>query len=183
MQNQISFNRENLIDFETSLESYLGENKKVTALNSGTSAIHLALILAGVQKDDEVICQSFTFIASVNPVLYQGATPIFIDSEKDTWNMCPIHLEAAIKDCVLKGKKPKAIIVVHLYGMPAKIDEIVSIANTYEITLIEDAAEAIGSSYNGQKCGTFGDFGILSFNKNKMITTFGGGALICENQL
>lgn len=172
----------NVTGFETALEKYINNDVKVACLTSGTSAIHLALILAGVKQNDEVLCQSFTFSASANPIAYQGATPIFIDSETITWNMCPDALVAAIKDRISKGKKPKAIIVVHLYGMPAKIDEICSIANKYEITLIEDAAEALGSTYKGQKCGTFGDFGILSFNGNKIITTSGGGALVCKNE-
>lgn len=171
-----------LSDFEAILENYLEEEKKVVALNSGTSAIHLALILSGVKKGDEVLCQTFTYIASVNPIMYQQATPIFIDSENDTWNMCPLSLEKAIKDRELKGKKPKAIIFVNIYGMPAKIDEIQKIAKKYNITLIEDAAEALGSEYNGKKCGTFGDFSILSFNNNKIISTLGGGALICKNE-
>lgn len=168
----------NVNGFENDLESYIGENSNVACLVSGTSAIHLALILSGVELKDEVICQSMTFSASANPIKYQGANPIFIDSEKDTWNMCPIALEEAIKDKIAKGKKPKAIIVVHLYGMPAKMDEISTIAKKYDISLIEDAAEALGSTYKGQKCGTFGDFGILSFNGNKIITTSGGGALV-----
>ncbi|PHS07658.1 MAG: pyridoxal phosphate-dependent aminotransferase [Kordia sp.] len=172
----------NVTGFENDLENYLGENKKVAALSSGTAAIHLALVLAGVLYNDEVLCQSFTFSASANPIAYQRAIPVFVDSEEETWNMCPIHLEKAIQDRIVKGKKPKAIIVVHLYGMPAKIDEIQAIAKKYEIILIEDAAEALGSSYKGQKCGTFGDYGILSFNGNKIITTSGGGALVCKNE-
>jgi len=179
--NELSFG-ENLDVFQINLENYLGENKKVAALSSGTAAIHLALVLAGVKQDDEVACQSFTFSASANPITYQGAKPIFIDSEMETWNMCPIHLEKAIKDRIEKGKKPKAIIVVHLYGMPAKIEEILAVAKKYKIILIEDAAEALGSTYNGQRCGTFGDYGILSFNGNKIITTSGGGALVCKNK-
>ena len=170
----------NVNGFEKDLEEYIKGDTRVACLSSGTAAIHLALILADVQLNDEVICQTFTFSASANPIVYLGAKPIFIDSEKDTWNMCPEVLEEAIKDKILKGKKPKAIIVVHLYGMPAKIDEIVTIAKKYEITLIEDAAEAIGSTYKSQKCGTFGDYGILSFNGNKIITTSGGGALVCK---
>ena len=177
-----SINNEAIIEFEREMENYFKNNKKVVALNSGTSAIHLALILGGVQKGDEVICQSFTFVATVNPVIYQKAKPVFVDSERDTWNMCPKLLEEAIKNRIKKGKKPKAIIVVHLYGMPAKMDEILTIAKKYNIILIEDAAEALGSEYKGQKCGTFGDFGIVSFNNNKIVTTFGGGALICKNQ-
>ena len=172
----------NINFFESQLQNYLGGNKQIAALSSGTAAIHLALILAGVKHGDEVICQSFTFSASANPIAYQGATPVFIDSEKDTWNMCPNLLEIAINDRIKKGKKPKAIIVVHLYGMPAKMDEITEVAKKYEIAIIEDAAEALGSSYKGQKCGAFGDFGILSFNGNKIITTSGGGALICKTE-
>ena len=178
---EVAFNDANLLVFEDSLECYLAESRSVAVLNSGTAAIHLALILSNIKAEDEVICQSFTFTASANPITYQGAKPIFIDSEKDTWNMCPLALEEAIKDKIYKGEKPKAIIVVHLYGMPAKIAEIASIAKKYEIILIEDAAEALGSTYKGQKCGTFGDYGILSFNGNKIITTSGGGALVCKN--
>jgi len=172
----------NVNGFEKDLEEYVGENSKVACLASGTSALHLALILAGVSNSDEVLCQSMTFSASANPITYQGAIPVFVDSEEDTWNMCPKALEEAIKEGVAKGKKPKAIIVVHLYGMPAKMDEIVELSKKYEIVLIEDAAEALGSTYKGQKCGTFGDFGILSFNGNKIITTSGGGALVCKNE-
>ncbi|MFT5245055.1 MAG: dTDP-4-amino-4,6-dideoxygalactose transaminase [Psychroserpens sp.] len=172
----------NVNGFEQDLENYLNEGVKVACLASGTAALHLALILAGVQQDDEVICQSFTFSASANPIVYQGAKPIFIDSEKDSWNMCPVYLEEALKASISRGKKPKAIIVVHLYGMPAKMDAIVAIAKKYEVALIEDAAEALGSTYNGQKCGTFGDFGILSFNGNKIITTSGGGAIVCKSE-
>jgi dTDP-4-amino-4,6-dideoxygalactose transaminase len=172
----------NVSGFEQDLENYIGDNSKIACLSSGTSALHLALIMAGVHQGDEVICQSFTFSASANPIKYLGATPVFVDSEKDTWNLCPVALEKAIEDKTSKGKKPKAIIVVHLYGMPAKIDEICAIAAKYEIILIEDAAEALGSTYKNQKCGTFGDYGILSFNGNKIITTSGGGALVCENE-
>ena len=172
----------NVSGFEQDLKVYLKSNQYVAALNSGTSAIHMGLILSGVIEGDTVVCQSMTFSASANPIVYQGATPVFIDSEKETWNMCPVALEEAIKDCITKGKKPKAIIVVHLYGMPAKMDEISAIAKKYKISLIEDAAEALGSSYKGQKCGTFGDFGILSFNGNKIITTSGGGALVCKTE-
>ena len=172
----------NVNGFEKDLAHYIGEESRVACLSSGTAALHLALILADVQLNDEVICQSFTFSASANPITYQGANPIFIDSENDTWNMCPIYLEEAIVDRLAKGKKPKAIILVHLYGMPAKIDEILGIANKYKITLIEDAAEALGSTYKGQKCGTFGDYGILSFNGNKIITASGGGAIVCKNE-
>ena len=171
----------NVAEFELRLKDYLEDDFFITALNSGTSAIHLALILLGVQAGDEVICQTMTFSASVNPVLYQGAVPIFVDSEAETWNICPDYLEAAIKDRLKKGKKPKAIIAVHLYGTPYKINEIHAIANRYQIPIIEDSAEALGSSYKGKKCGTFGDFGILSFNGNKIITTSGGGALISNS--
>jgi dTDP-4-amino-4,6-dideoxygalactose transaminase len=168
-------------NFENDLASYIGEHKFVAALSAGTAAIHLALILANVQRDDTVICQSFTFSASANPITYLGATPIFIDSEKDTWNIDPELLEQAIVEGIAKGKKPKAIIAVHLYGMPYKVDEINTIAKKYQIPVIEDSAEALGSKVNNQKCGTFGDFGILSFNGNKIITTSGGGALICRD--
>jgi len=171
----------NVNDFENILENYLSDNSFATALNSGTSAIHLALILLGVKAGDEVICQSMTFSASANPILYQGALPVFIDSEMDTWNICPINLENAIKDRLKKGKKPKAIITVHLYGNPYKIDEIHSIADKYDIPIIEDSAEALGSTYKGKRCGTFGTFGILSFNGNKIITTSSGGALISNS--
>ena len=172
----------NVTAFEEALEKYVKEEAIVACLASGTSALHLALIMAGVTSGDTVLCQSFTFSASANPIRYQGANPVFIDSEITTWNMCPVALEEAIKDQIVQGKKPKAIIVVHLYGMPAKIAEICNIANEYDIILIEDAAEALGSTYKGRKCGTFGDFGILSFNGNKIITTSGGGALICKNE-
>ena len=172
----------NILGFEQDIKTYLNTKNEVVALSSGTAALHLALILSGVIAGDTVVCQSMTFSASANPIVYQGATPVFIDSEMDTLNMCPKALEEAIKSLILKGNKPKAIIVVHLYGMPAKIDEISAIAKKYKISLIEDAAEALGSSYKGQKCGTFGDFGILSFNGNKIITTSGGGALICKTK-
>ena len=172
----------NVNRFEDDIKTYLGANKEVVAFSSGSAAIHLALILSGVKAGDEVICQSFTFSASANPIAYQRAIPVFIDSEEYSWNMCPKALEEAIKKGIAKDKRPKAIIVVHLYGMPAKMDEILAIAQKYKITLIEDAAEALGSSYKGKKCGTFGDFGILSFNGNKIITTSGGGALVCKSQ-
>jgi len=178
---QISNYGDNLIHFEKDLEHFLGQNKKAVCVTSGTAAIHLALIMAGVVAGDEVICQSMTYIASVSPIKYLGAIPVFVGSETDTWNMCPNHLEMTIKDRISKGKKPKAIIVVHSYGMPAQIDTIAALAKKYNIVLIEDAAEALGSTFKGQKCGTFGDFGILSFNGNKIITTSGGGALICKN--
>lgn len=173
----------NVNGFEEAIKSYLGEDKEVAAISSGTAGIHLALILLGIQQDDLVICQSFTFSASANPIKYQGALPVFVDSERDTWNMCPNHLEEAIKDCMAKGKKPKAIIAVHLYGMPYKVEEIQAISKKYQIPVIEDSAEALGSSYKGQKCGTFGDISILSFNGNKIITTSGGGALVCNSSL
>ena len=172
----------NVDGFEKDLESFLNNDVKVAVLSAGTAALHLALIECGVKYNDEVICQSMTFSASANPIAYCGATPVFIDSEKDTWNMCPIALEEAIEDRISKGKKPKAIIVVHLYGMPAKMDEITSIAAKYEIPVVEDAAEALGSTYKGKACGTFGRFGVLSFNGNKIITTSGGGALVCHTQ-
>lgn len=169
----------NVNGFEADLEQYVGQNKHVVALSAGTAALHLALIMLGVKAGDEVICQSFTFAASANPITYLGATPVFIDSERDTWNMDPQLLEEAIVDRKAKtGKYPKAIIPVHLYGMPAKMDEIMAIANRYGIPVLEDAAEALGSTYKGQCCGTFGEYGVLSFNGNKMITTSGGGALV-----
>lgn len=172
----------NVNGFENDLENYLNNDNSVAVLSSGTGALHLALIQLGVKQGDEVICQSMTFSASANPIVYQGATPVFVDSEIDTWNICPIALENAIKDRIEKGKKPKAIIAVHLYGMPFKVDEVLAIANKYEIPLIEDSAEALGSMYKGQKCGTFGEFNVLSFNGNKIITTSGGGALVCETK-
>lgn len=173
----------NVNGFEKDLEEYVGEEKRVVALCSGTSAVHLGLIAAGVKPGDEVIVQSFTFCASTHPITYCGATPVLVDSEKDTWNMDPELMELAIKDRIEKtGKKPAAIVPVYLYGMPAKIDEIMEIANRYGIPVVEDAAEGFGSRYKGQVCGTFGDYGVLSFNGNKMITTSGGGALICPNE-
>ena len=179
-KNQLSSFGDNINLFENDIDTYLESNVKSVCLNSGSSALHLALILAGVSKGDEVLCQSFTFIASANPIIYQGANPIFIDSETDTWNMCPILLEKAILDRKSKGITPKAIVLVNVYGMPAKMLEICQISKKYNIVLIEDAAEAFGSSYKGKKCGTFGKYGILSFNGNKIITTSGGGALICK---
>lgn len=158
------------------------KSSNAAALSAGTAAIHLALILLDVKAGDEVICQSFTFSASANPIAYQGATPIFVDSETDTWNMCPIHLRKAIEDRIANGKKPKVIIPVHLYGMPAKMDEIIAIANEFDIPIIEDAAEGLGAHINGNACGTFGKLGVLSFNGNKIITTSGGGALISDNE-
>ena len=173
----------NVKGFEKDLENYLETDCKVAALASGTAALHLALIKCGVTAGDEVICQSFTFAASANPIMYQGATPVFVDSEVDTWNMCPVALEEALADRKRLGKTVKAIIVVHLYGMPAKMDKILAVANAYNVPVIEDAAEALGSSYKGQKCGTFGAFGVLSFNGNKIITTSGGGALVCADKI
>jgi len=170
----------NVNSFENDLSTYLG-GVHCAALSSGTAAIHLALIMLGVGKGDDVICQSFTFSATANPIVYLGANPIFIDSEPDSWNMDPELLEKAIKDRISKQRKPKAIILVHLYGMPAKIDEIVSIAEKYEIPIVEDAAESLGSRYKGRACGTFGLMGILSFNGNKIITTSGGGALVSRD--
>lgn len=167
--------------FENSLEKYLGQDSHVAALSSGTAAIHLALILLGVGPGDEVICQSMTFSASANPIKYLGATPIFVDSEPSTWNMSSEYLEEAIKDRIQKGKKPKAIVAVHLYGMPYRVDEIKAISQKYEIPIVEDSAEALGSSYKNQKCGTFGEISILSFNGNKIITTSGGGAMAVRN--
>jgi dTDP-4-amino-4,6-dideoxygalactose transaminase len=172
----------NVNGLEADLEQFLSTNVYVAALSSGTAALHLALIACGVGYGDEVICQSMTFSASANPIAYQGAIPVFIDSEKETWNMCPIALKEAVVDRMAKGKKPKAIIVVHLYGMPAKMDEILSIAQEFNIPLIEDAAEALGSTYKGKSCGTFGRFGVLSFNGNKIITTSGGGALVSHTK-
>ena len=172
----------NVNGFEADLKSYLGNNVEVGALSSGTAALHLGLIILGVQAGDEVICQSMTFSASANPIRYQGAIPVFIDSEKDTWNLCPIALEEAIKDRIAKGKKPKAIIPVHLYGMPYQVDAIRSISEKYDIPVLEDSAEALGSYYKGKPCGTFGDIGVLSFNGNKIITTSGGGAIVAHSQ-
>ncbi len=173
----------NVDAFEVDLERLCGEDKRVVVLSSGTAAIHLALVNLGVGQGDEVICQSMTFSASANPIVYQGATPVFVDSERDSWNMDPDLLEEAIKDRIAKtGRKPKAIIPVYLYGMPARIDDIMEIAGRYEIPVIEDSAEAFGSRYRGRLCGTFGLFGIMSFNGNKMITTSGGGALICPDE-
>ena len=182
----------NVNAFEQSLRDFLIGNKgeqieneglRVVALSAGTAALHLGLILLGIQPGDEVICQSFTFAASANPIAYLEATPVFVDSEKETWNMDPVLLEEAIKDRLEKtGRLPKAIIPVHLYGMPVKIDEVMEVANRYGIPVLEDSAEALGSEYKGRKCGTFGEYGVLSFNGNKMITTSGGGALICPSE-
>ena len=182
----------NVNAFEQSLRDFLIGNKgeqieneglRVVALSAGTAALHLGLILLGIQPGDEVICQSFTFAASANPIAYLEATPVFVDSEKETWNMDPVLLEEAIKDRLEKtGRLPKAIIPVHLYGMPVKIDDVMEVANRYGIPVLEDSAEALGSEYKGRKCGTFGEYGVLSFNGNKMITTSGGGALICPSE-
>jgi dTDP-4-amino-4,6-dideoxygalactose transaminase len=172
----------NVNGLEKDLENYLGNQAQVGALSSGTAAIHLGLILLGVQAGDEVICQSMTFSASANPILYLGATPVFIDSEIQTWNICPLALEEAIVDGIKKGKKPKAIIAVHLYGLPYQIEAVRVVADKYEIPILEDSAEALGSSYKGKKCGTFGDIGVLSFNGNKIITTSGGGAIVTRTK-
>jgi len=172
----------NVTGFEQDLEKFIGQDSHVGALSSGTAALHLGLITLDVKAGDQVICQSMTFSASANPIMYQGATPIFIDSEKETWNLCPIALEEAITDRIAKGKKPKAIIAVHLYGMPYKVDEIHAIAKKYEIPVLEDSAEALGSHYKKQKCGTFGEIGVLSFNGNKIITTSGGGAIVTKSK-
>lgn len=180
-QNWIAPLGPNVDGFENELGMYTNV-EHVAALSSGTAAIHLALILLGIERGDEVLVQSFTFCGSSNPILYQGAIPILIDSEEDTYNMDPDVLETAIKARIQKGKRPKAVILVHLYGMPAKVDEISEICQKYEITLIEDAAEALGSSYKGKKAGSLGALSVLSFNGNKIITTSGGGALLSENK-
>ncbi|WLD24711.1 aminotransferase class I/II-fold pyridoxal phosphate-dependent enzyme [Flavobacterium dauae] len=172
----------NVNGFEEDIEQFLKGDVKIAVLSAGTAALHLALIECGVSQGDEVICQSMTFSASANPIAYQGATPVFVDSEPDTWNICPVALEEAIADRIAKGKTPKAIVAVHLYGMPFKVDEVMTVANKYNIPVIEDAAEALGSTYKGKACGTFGRFGVLSFNGNKIITTSGGGALVCHSQ-
>jgi dTDP-4-amino-4,6-dideoxygalactose transaminase len=172
----------NVTGFEQDLEQFLNDDVYIAALSSGTAAIHLGLVLLGVQAGDEVICQSFTFSASANPILYLGATPVFVDSEQETWNMSPVALEEAIADRIKNGKKPKAIIPVHLYGMPFKADEIKAVADKYQIPILEDSAEALGSTYKGRNCGTFGDIAALSFNGNKIITTSGGGALVSHSK-
>lgn len=172
----------NVNGFEDDLKQFVGENKEIVALSAGTAAVHLALLACGVGPGDEVIVQSFTFCASSHPVTYLGATPVFVDSESESWNMDPALLEKAIEDRIAKtGKKPKAIVPVALYGMPYRIDEIMAIANKYEIPVVEDAAEGFGSRFDGHVLGTFGRYGVLSFNGNKMITTSGGGALICPD--
>ena len=173
----------NVDGFEKDLEQFLGEGTHVAAVNTGTAGLHLALVMLGVEKDDYVICQSLTFSASANPIIYLGGIPIFVDSEPDTWNICPNALEDAVKSCIKKGKKPKAIITVCLYGMPYKVDEIREISDKYGIPILEDSAEALGSTYKGQKCGTFGDISVLSFNGNKIITTSGGGALVLKDEI
>jgi dTDP-4-amino-4,6-dideoxygalactose transaminase len=172
----------NVNGLEQDLENYLENQAFVGALSSGTAAIHLGLILLGVQAGDEVLCQSMTFSASANPILYQGATPVFIDSENETWNLCPVALEEAIIDRIANGTTPKAIIAVHLYGVPYQIEAVRAVADKYGIPILEDSAEALGSSYKGQKCGTFGDIGVLSFNGNKIITTSGGGAIVTQSK-
>jgi dTDP-4-amino-4,6-dideoxygalactose transaminase len=172
----------NVDAFEMAIQKYISNDVHVAALSSGTGAIHLALEILGVGKEDEVLCQSFTFSASANPIKYLGAHPVFIDSERDTWNICPELLENAIKERISKGKKPKAIVAVHLYGMPYKVNEIRKISETYDIPVVEDSAEALGSAYGGVKCSSFGDIGILSFNGNKIITTSGGGALVSPKE-
>ena len=172
----------NVDEFERRLGEYLGAPGRVVALSAGTAAIHLGLVMLGVEAGDEVVCQSFTFSASANPIKYQGAKPVFVGSESDTWNMDPGALDASIADRVAAtGRLPKAIVVVHLYGMPAKMDELLAVADKWGVPVLEDAAEAIGSEYKGRKCGTLGRYGVLSFNGNKMITTSGGGALICPD--
>jgi dTDP-4-amino-4,6-dideoxygalactose transaminase len=178
--NWVSSMGENINIFEDLLQEYI-TNVHVAVLSSGTAALHLALNILGVQSGDEVLCQSFTFAASANPIKYLGATPIFIDSERDTWNICPVLLEKAILERIANGKKPKAIVAVHLYGMPYKIEEITEISKKYAIPVVEDSAEALGSTWKGEKCGGFGAIGVLSFNGNKIITTSGGGALVCKN--
>jgi dTDP-4-amino-4,6-dideoxygalactose transaminase len=179
-ENYITTAGRNIVNFEKEL-CRLSGLKQAVALNSGTAAIHLALRVLGVAAGDEVICPTFSFVASANPVLYQQATPIFIDSEPDTWNICPQYLEKTIQDRLRVGKKPKAILLVHLYGMPARLAELMNIANHYGIPVIEDAAEALGSTYQGKALGSFGAIGIYSFNGNKIITTSGGGALVTDN--
>jgi dTDP-4-amino-4,6-dideoxygalactose transaminase len=172
----------NVNGLEQDLEKFLDQQVHVAALSSGTAALHLSLILLGVEPGDYVICQSLTFSASANPIAYIGAKPIFVDSEEDTWNLCPVAVEEAIKFAISEGKKPKAIIAVALYGISYKVDEITALSKKYDIPVIEDSAEALGSMYKNQKCGTFGDLGVLSFNGNKIITTSGGGALTLKDK-
>lgn len=180
-QNWIAPLGPNVDNFEKELAAYLGI-KSAAALSSGTAAIHLALLILGVKPDDDVLCSSFTFCASANPIVYVGANPVFVDSDVDSWNISPDLLERSILDGIKKGKKPSALVLVHLYGMPAKLGDILSIAQKYELPIVEDAAEALGSEYKGKKLGTFGDIGIFSFNGNKIITTSGGGALVSNNE-
>lgn len=177
-QNWVAPLGKNVDEFEISIENFLGEEKKVAALSAGTAALHLALIQLGIKPGDDVICQSFTFSASANPIKYLGANPVFVDSDSVNWNMSPVFLEEAITEGIKKNKKPKAVIVVHLYGMPALMDEISYICKKYDVPLLEDSAESLGSKYKGRMCGTFGEFAVLSFNGNKIITTSGGGALV-----
>ncbi len=181
-KNWITSIGDNIDGFESDIQKALNTSNLIVALNSCTSVLHLALIMLGVKQNDEVITQTLTFCGSTNPIVYCGATPVFIDSEKDTWNLCPIALEEAIQDRIAKGKTPKAILAVHLYGMPYKVDEVHAVAEKYNIPVIEDAAEALGSTFKGKACGTFGSFGALSFNGNKIITTSGGGALVSHTQ-
>ena len=181
-QQWIQIHGDNVDKFEQALETFVGKQRFVAALQSGTAALHLALILLGVTRDDVVLCQSMTFSASANPIVYLGAKPVFIDSESDTWNLCPIALEKAITNCIQKGKKPKAIIAVDLYGMPFKFTEIKTLSEKYEIPIIEDSAEAFGSAFQDRKCGTLGDISVFSFNGNKIITTSGGGALLLNQE-
>jgi dTDP-4-amino-4,6-dideoxygalactose transaminase len=181
-QNWIAPLGPNVTLFEQRIEQQLGGKHHVAALASGTSALHLALVQLGVSHGDTVLCQSMTFSASANPILYQGAIPVFVDSERDTWNICPEALEIALETLTKQGKKPKAIIAVHLYGMAYKAKEIREIADRFGVPIVEDSAEALGSTYDGQACGTFGDFGVLSFNGNKIITTSSGGALVCSSE-
>ena len=172
----------NVNGFEQDLKTYLGNEVEVAALSSGTAALHLGLVLLGVSAGDEVICQTMTFSASANPIRYLGAIPVFVDSEKETWNICPVALEEAIKDRIAKGNKPKAIVAVHLYGMPYQVEAVNAVATKYEIPVLEDSAEALGSTYKGKSCGTFGTIGVWSFNGNKIITTSGGGALVAHTK-
>ena len=172
----------NVVGFEKDLENYLDNESHVAVLSSGTAALHLGLLQLGVGAMDEIVCQSFTFVASVAPILYLGAIPIFVDSEEETWNICPVALEHAILDRLSKGKKPKAIVAVHLYGMPFNVDAVLAISKKYDIPVLEDSAEALGSTYKGKKCGTFGTVSVLSFNGNKIITTSGGGALVTPSK-
>lgn len=181
-KNWITSIGDNIDGFEADIQKALNTSNPIVALNTCTSVLHLALVMLGVKQNDEILTQTLTFCGSTNPIVYCGATPVFVDSEKDTWNLCPIALEEAITDRMAKGKKPKAILAVHLYGMPYKVDEVHAIAEKYNIPVIEDAAEALGSTFKEKAAGTFGRFGGLSFNGNKIITTSGGGALVCQTQ-